>query len=284
MRKRYFIVLQVIILLIVGGLVYKHQNKVSLVKTPPVELAQWYKPENKRQVWLHNMFKLRREMQAIDFYSKQQNSKYLAKWVEQLDKHYLKIADMVPSWQRKLDMQTMLALSNASAAKDYPLVDLHLKKLQQSCDSCHDDYQAITTLTYRSADFSAIEVNENTPYIEHMNTLTQQINQIKISAQDGFMEQAMSALTQLDLNMNELGESCINCHTTERKSYPSELMNKTLLSLKTALISGTAKEQGKELGMLAVLACGSCHGTHRITSDVKKQLTRDIAFSELIKH
>ncbi len=288
MSWRYFIILQIIILAIVltlvSALVYQHENKVSLVKTPPEELAKWYKPENKRQVWLHNMFKLRREMQAVDFYAKQENSKHLAKWTEQLSKHYNKISDMVPNWQKKLDRQTIQALSNASAAKNYALIPLHLEKLQQNCDSCHSDYQAITALTYRAADFSSIKVNENTSFNDHMNTLTKQVNQIKISADDGFTQQALSSLNQLNLSMNELGKSCINCHKTDKKTYPSNLMATTLTSLETALISGTAKEQGQELGSLAVIACARCHGTHRIAYGAKKQLTKEVNFRELLKH
>jgi len=292
MSWRLFIILQIIMLSVVGGLVYTHTNKVTLVKTPPTELANWYKPENKRQVWLHNMFKLRREMQAIRFYAKQKDSEHLKQWTEQLGKHYLKIADMVPSWQKKLDMKTVLALSNASNIKDYSQVVVHTETLQKSCDSCHDDYQAITALTYRTPDFSIFDEdvekkepnNENTSLHDQMNTLTQQVNQIKISAQDGFTEQALSSLKQLNVSMDELGESCINCHKKDKKSYPSELMSKTLINLETALLSGSAKDIGQELGTLAVLACARCHGTHRISYGAKKQLTKKINFRELIKH
>lgn len=284
MLWRYFILLQLILILIVGSLVYKHQNKVALVKMPPTELSQWYKPENKRQVWLHNMFKLRREMQAVEDYAEQQDDKHLVMWAEQLEKHYLKIAEMVPSWQNKLDRQTMFALNKASVGKDYSQVSLHLDKLKQSCDSCHNDYRAITALTYRSPDFSTIKVNDNTPFNEHMKILTQQVNQIKISVQDGYTKRALSSLDELNVSMDELSEACVNCHKNNSKTYPSELMTKTLSGLKTALVSGSAKDQSRELGTLAVLACARCHGTHRIAYDVKKQLTNKMSVTELLKH
>jgi len=284
MRWRYFILLQIILILIVSALVYKHQSKIALVKVPPTELAQWYKPENKRQVWLHNMFKLRREMQAVALYAKQKDDDNLIKWTELLGKHYLKIAEMTPSWQKKLDTKTMQALNKASAEKNYSQVNLHLDKLQQSCNGCHDDYQAITALTYRTPDFSVIEMNDNTPFNEHMKTLTQQVNQIKISAQDGYTELALSSLNELNASMNDLGDTCVNCHKKGNKPYPSELMTKTLASLKKALVSGTAKDKGRELGTLAVLACARCHGTHRIAYGAKKQLTKKISLTELLKH
>ncbi|PKG82517.1 hypothetical protein CXF85_13620 [Colwellia sp. 75C3] len=284
MRWRYFIILQIVILLVAAGLIYKHQDKAQLVKTPPTELAQWYKPENKRQVWLHNMFKLRREMQAVEFYAKNQDAEHMNKWAEQLNEHYLKIAEMVPSWQKKLAVSTAAELRNASEQKDYASVLVQHKILQQSCDSCHDDYQAITALTYRTPDFSKIQISSELSFVDHMDTLTRQVNQIKISAQDGNKPLALSSLVSLNDGMTILGETCVDCHKKDRKPYPSETMKKTLSSLKQSLESGTAKEQGRDLGTLAVLACARCHGTHRIAYGAKQKLIKEISFSDLIKH
>jgi len=284
MRWRYFIILQVIILLVAAGLVYLHQDKTQLVKTPPTILAQWYKPENKRQVWLHNMFKLRREMQAVAFYANKKDAEHLQQWADQLNNHYLKIADMVPTWQKKLAISTMSQLKKASEEKNFTSVLIQHKKLQKSCDSCHDDYQAITALTYRSPDFSNIEISSELSFIDHMDSLTKQVNQIKISAQDGDKYLALSSLAELNEGMELLGETCVDCHKKDRKAYPNAAMNKTLSSLKISLESGTVKQQGRELGTLAVLACARCHGTHRIAYGAKKHLTTEISFSNLIKH
>ncbi len=284
MRWRYFIILQAIILLVVAGGVYLHQDKTQLVKTPPTELAKWYKPDNKRQVWLHNMFKLRREMQAVEFYAQKKDAEHLQHWAEELNSHYLKIADMVPTWQKKLALSTLSKLNKASAENDFESVLVQHNKLQKSCDACHDDYQAITALTYRTPDFSNRQITPELSFVDHMNTLTTQVNQIKISAQDGNKHLALSSLAALNDGMELLGETCVDCHKKDRKPYPSELMNKTLSSLKTSLTSGTAKQQGRDLGTLAVLACARCHGTHRIAYGAKKHLTTEVSFSNLIKH
>lgn len=284
MRWRYFIILQALILIAVAGVVYLHQDKANLVKTPPTVLAKWYKPENKRQVWLHNMFKLRREMQAVEFYAKSQDAELLQKWVNQLEDHYMKIGDMVPAWQKKLAKHTMADLKAASDNKDFSAVLTQHNELQQSCNACHDDYQAVTALTYRAPDFSKISITDEVSYVDHMKTLTTQVNQIKISAQDGNKALALESLSDLTQGMDTLGETCVNCHKKDRKPYPNDVMKSTLVSLEKSLISGTAKQQGRDLGTLAVLACARCHGTHRLAYGAKKQLSSEVSFSQLIRH
>ena len=284
MRWVYFIVFQLILVLVVAGIVYQHKDKATIVKTPPKDLAQWYKPENKRQVWLHNMFKLRREMQAVAFYANQQDSEHLEKWASSLNEHYLKIADMVPSWDKKLDKSTLASLQSHVSNQNYDGVLASVNTLQDNCDSCHTDYQAITALTYRAPDFSAIEITPAVPFHDHMKTITEQVNQIKIAFSDGKPELALSSLNDLKQGMNELGQVCTDCHKKDRKDYPNEEMTKTLVSLEESLQTGTLKEQGRHLGTLAVLACARCHGTHRLTFGAKTLLSKEPSLAELMKH
>ena len=112
-------------------------------------------------------------------YAQQQEAELLHKWVGQLNEHYLKVADMVPVWQIKLSLQTMAELKLASDKKNFPAVLVQHKTLQQSCNAYHEAYQAITALTYRTAEFSNIKITDKLSFIEHMNSLTKQVNQIK---------------------------------------------------------------------------------------------------------
>ncbi|TPH12227.1 multiheme c-type cytochrome [Litorilituus lipolyticus] len=284
MRWSYFFILQIIIFAVVAGVVYQHEDKASLVKTPPKELAQWYKPQSKRHVWLHTMFALRREMQAMSFYAEEGDSVHLKQWSVNFKKHYLSIADMVPQWQKLLDENSLQQLENAIAQDDFQNVKLQLHTLQHGCDSCHNDYQAITALTYRTPDFSDKTMPSGEAFSDHMNKLTQQVNQVKISSQDGFTALALSSLDELKVEMNELGKVCVDCHKKDRRVYPDEDMQKTMTSLETAITSGTLKEQGRHIGTLAVLACARCHGTHRIVYGAKEKLTEEVSFKALLKH
>ena len=284
MRWPHFILLQCLLVVVAGYIVYIHKDRVTLVRTPPASLAQWYKPENERQVWLHTMFKLRREMQAVQFYAENKDAKHLDKWVALLSEHYLKIGDMVPEWKKNLDVDAIARLQESAVNNSYQDVSHALDKLNESCESCHKDYRAITAAMYRSPDFSLMEISPSTSLEMHMEALTRQVNQIKIASEDGMQDVALSSLSDLETGINALGKTCSNCHKKDTRVYPDEAINTTINSLGESLRTGTLKDQGRELGTLAVLACARCHGTHRIAYDTRQLFVDRQSWVELIKH
>ena len=285
MRWPYFILVQCLLIGMVGAIVYIHKDRVVLIKTPPASLAQWYKPENKRQLWLHNMFKLRREMQAVRFYANNKEDDYLQKWASQLSTHYLKIGEMVPEWKKKLDINLLTELQGHVEKSSYQDITHALDNLNKSCDSCHADYRATAATMYRAANFSSIDTpGRSTSLKEHMKELTRQVNQIKIASEDGRQEVALSSLSDLKKGMNTLGETCSICHKKDEKEYPGDTINNTIARLEESLVTGTLKDQGRELGTLAVTACARCHGTHRLAYDSRNQLVEKQGWRELIKH
>jgi len=284
-RWLYFILVQCLLIGMVGAIVFIHKDRVALIKTPPASLAQWYKPENKRQVWLHNMFKLRREMQAVRFYANNKEDGYLQKWAGQLSAHYLKIGEMVPEWKNKLDINLITELREHVKNSGYQDITYALDNLNKSCDSCHVDYRAITATIYRAANFSSIDTpGRSTSLKEHMKELTQQVNQIKIASEDGMQEVALSSLSDLKKGMNALGDVCSICHKKDEKEYPGDTINNTVARLEESLVTGTLKDQGRELGTLAVTACARCHGTHRLAYDSRILFVEKQGWRELIKH
>lgn len=285
MRWFHFIIIQCLLVVMVAAVVFIHKDRVALIKIPPASLAQWYKPENKRQVWLHNMFKLRREMQAVRFYANNEDADHLQKWAGQLSEHYLKIGEMIPEWQKKLDIKQIAELEEYVKTSRYQDVVHALDNLDKSCDSCHADYRAVTVTMYRAADFSSVNVPGSSLSLnKHMKELTQQVNQIKIASEDGMPEIALSALSDLKKAMNALGGTCSNCHQKDKKEYPGDAINQTIDSLEKSLVTGTVKDQGRELGTLAVIACARCHGTHRLAYDSRNLFVEKRGWRELITH
>lgn len=284
MRWPHFILIQLVLIFIVLGVVRIHKDNVIVLKKPPRSLAKWYKPENKRQVWLHTMFSLRREMQAVRFYANEKDEKNLDKWVADLGTHYLKIGDMVPEWKKKLDLKALARLQKSAKDRGYEGVNGALDDLSRNCASCHKDYRAVAAVMYRAPDFSDMKVDSSTPLHDHMEKLSAQVNGIKIASGDGMTALALSSLSELKKGIHQLGESCIHCHKKGSLAYPDEKISKTIDSLEESLKSGTLKEQGMHLGTLAVIACARCHGVHRLSYDVRKAFSDDLRWGELIKH
>jgi cytochrome c556 len=230
------------------------------------------------------MFKLRREMQAAKHYADQNDAQHLEKWVTRFSEHYLKIGEMVPEWKKKLNAEAISSLQQTVREHRFKGVSNALDEINKSWESCHTDFRAVTANMYRAPDFSKIKIKPSTSFEAHMEKLTAQVNQIKIASEDGQKDEALSSLSDLTQGMQALGKTCIKCHKKDVRIYPNDSINKTINNLEQSLQTGTLKDQGRNLGTLAVLACARCHGTHRIAFDIRKTFTNQLNWMELIRH
>lgn len=245
----------------------------SGLEAPPESIKQWYKPANKRQVWLHTMFNLRRSQQAIEEYAGAGEGELVKRWVAEYAKSYRQIPEMVPEWGVEADLDALGGLEQAASAGDLAAVKSALGKLGRSCDSCHLDHQAVTALLMRGPDFSPLQV-QGQPFRKAMEGLSTQVNRIKIGAEDGRWEPAKTAASALKQQLLDLGATCDQCHPD---AYPKErilgaAIQEKLAELDTALTKADKEETGKLLGHLGYNVCSRCHGVHRTLSDLRESL------------
>jgi len=249
----------------------------KVLQLPPPSIAQWYRPANERQVWLHNMFKLRREMQAVEEYARLADRERAGKWAARLAEHYRGIARMVPEWKEKLAPDQAKGLEAAARSGDLDGVRHALQKLRRTCNDCHDEYRAVTALLYRAPDFSAISLDtggEPRDYEEAMGRLSAQVNGIKIALEDDRPQAALDSLADLRAGLDKLGESCASCHKDEqpRERILGPNTQRLLHGLEEALARGDKKAAGRGLGEAAVEVCARCHGVHRTLSDLRETI------------
>lgn len=264
-------------LLLASGVTHAEAEQLT-IKMPPASLAQWYKPANKRQVWLHTMFKLRREMQAVEEYAAQKDAAGTKKWGERLAKSYRKIPEMVPEWQSKVRLDWADTLETAAQQGDYNKVLRAYKKLDESCNLCHQDYQALAAALYRAPDFSSLDVtfkNQTIHYHKFMELLSTTVNRIKIAAEDQHPQIAAHSLMQFKEQLEALGAGCKKCHQDDR---PKERIlgadtQKLLSELEASIQNHQPKQTGRFLGEAAVAICARCHGVHRTLSDLNQFLS-----------
>jgi cytochrome c556 len=253
-------------------------SEVSL-GTPPASLEEWYKPANKRQVWLHTMFRLRREMQAIDEYSKLDDRDAMEKWISRLEKDYKKIADMVPEWEKQIKPRLLPELEMFAEKGDTYRIGETLKMIQRTCDDCHSDYQPLVTAMYRSPHYDDIKVRNikgiTQSFEDNMQDLSKSVNRILIALDDGHKPIALQASADLASQLQNLGDSCNSCHKDDE--YPRErILGKATQqrfdALQSDISEGRVKDSQKLMGEIAVTVCARCHNTHRIVSDLRKSL------------
>jgi len=268
---RYFLILLSFFFLL--STAQADDNNITLEK-PPASLKQWYKPDNKRNVWHHNMFKLRREIQAVNEYSAEKDQAHTEKWAGLFVTHYKKIGEMIPEWKDELELEWADKLEASAKQGDFIGVGKALKKVQSSCKGCHMDYRAQVATLYRTPDFSKIHVSldgEKTSYLKFMKILMRDVNRIKISADDNDKPKAQAALKMVRQGISTLRTSCDSCHKGEKAKnyYLGKETNDLLDKLETAIDAG---KSGHVLGEFAVQACAHCHGSHRIIYDMKNEI------------
>ncbi|MCK5343935.1 MAG: hypothetical protein KAR20_11055, partial [Candidatus Heimdallarchaeota archaeon] len=245
------------------------------LNSPPTSLEKWYKPNNKRQVWLHTMFRLRREMQAIGDYAKENNKTAMKKWIKRLDKDYNKIADMVPEWEKEIKPRLLSELEMFAEKGDVHRLGKTLKMINRTCNDCHDDYQPLVTATYRSPHYDDIKIKalngSQQSFADNMEELSESVNRILIALDDGHKPVALKASQSLVSQLQNLGESCNRCHKEDE--YPRERIlgkatQQRFETLQANIQKGRVKDSQKLMGEIAVTVCARCHNTHRIVNDL----------------
>ncbi len=237
-------------------------------------LSKQYKPVNKRNVWHHTMFKLRREMQAI---AESNNNADTQHWVSRFSKDYKKIAKMVPEWESELDLLNLKLLEKAAIDNDKSQINESLREIKRNCRACHIDYRANVAAIFRAPDFSKLQLKnhkgEAKSYRRSMIQLTEQLNRIKIGLIEKDQEKSIQALTDLRAGMQHLENSCSSCHKDDeaRQFYLGEKSKNLLNDLQKGIENNDdIKDVGRTLGLLAVRSCARCHGVHRIVYDITK--------------
>ncbi|MEA3278153.1 MAG: cytochrome c [Pseudomonadota bacterium] len=246
---------------------------------PEQSLAQWYKPQNKRQVWLHTMFALRRELQAVEEYKAAEDRERLAKWAGRLVDHYRKIPEMVPEWVDEVELSAAVDLEQAAATGDFDAVGAALRRLDRTCTGCHRDFRALAAARFRAPDFSSIEVSDGQGaeqgYADHMEGLSRSVNRIKIASEDQRWDAADQALVTLRAGLDALGETCSTCHRDEasRERILGGEAQTSLAQIADGLARKQPKTVGRYLGQAAVQVCARCHGVHRTLSDLTERMS-----------
>ncbi len=258
------------------------EEKSLSLQLPPASLEQWYRPANEHDVWLHTMFRLRREMQAVSEYAALEDGVRLKKWLARLEKDYLSIGEMVPEWKDELEDGLLKKMQAAAAAGDAEALGRWQRKLRKSCQSCHAEYKLTVALRYRAPDFSSVKVEseetlEEEDYSRAMSRLSLLLNRVKIAGEDGRQKAATDALDQLEQRLADLGESCSACHKQEstRERILGAAARASLAHVRKGLEAGDQKQTGRYLGEFAVGVCARCHAIHRLQSNMRRLLSGD---------
>ncbi len=260
----------------------EQEDKTLVLNLPPASLQQWYRPANKHDVWLHTMFRLRREMQAVTEYAALEKPELLRKWLLRLQKDYQSIGKMVPEWADELETGLIEKMLASAGKEEWPDLARYQRRLGKSCQSCHREYKLAAALRYRAPDFSEVMVeSEETLDEEHysqvMKRLSLLLNRVKIAAEDQRQRAAATALDALQQRLQDLGTSCVACHDSAqtRQIILGDASQMALQQVRKGVEQQDSKQVGRYLGEFAVEVCADCHGIHRMQGTLRQMLSAE---------
>ncbi|MFA5625986.1 MAG: hypothetical protein WCX90_05705 [Thiohalomonadaceae bacterium] len=256
------------------------QEQTRQLSLPPDSLAQWYPPANKRQVWLHTMFSLRRAMQAVGEYNALGDDKLTVQWAERFAKSYKQLAKMVPEWSDEIEETQADNLVTAAKQGDQNGVNSALHRLGTTCRSCHNENRAMVTLIYRIPDYRDVTVEssetlEEIPYPKHMERMGMLMNRIKIAQQDQRHKIAQESGNGFIAATKDLSTSCTTCHKEDkapRERIFGAMAQQALSKLNDGLSQNDTQQTDEALGVLGAYTCGRCHSIHKNTAELRRAL------------
>lgn len=261
-------------------LAHSQEKQVNFSK-PPESIKNWYQPDNKHQIWLHTMFNLRRQMQAIAEYVAYEDASHLNQWVSRFAKTYQSIGKMVPQWQDELEMEWLNKMIVAAKVGDYKTVLRAQRKIRQSCGGCHKEYKIAVAALYRTPNFDTIKVEDSNTLEEldiskSMNGMSNMMNRMLIALTDGYFERAQNAWEIFQHRLEDITTICHRCHKTDRqKNYiMGEHMMTSFDKLSSAIAQKQAKQAKNQIAKIAVNVCAKCHAIHRTLDDIRRELSR----------
>ncbi|MBF0369127.1 MAG: cytochrome c [Magnetococcales bacterium] len=254
--------------------------QTATIELPPASLAAWYKPQNKRQVWLHTMFRLGQSFQAVRDSAEGGDGEALNRWAGIFTETYGKLTQMVPEWAEEVDGEAATALSAAASQGDVKGVKSALRKLGHTCRSCHGQYKLGVVALLRAPDFSGVEIPGSPgemaeDYHGSMKILRRDLARLKTAREDGQMAAARTHVDQLKERLMRMAKSCSACHRGEEPQARilGEHTFQVMDQLKAALVAPhDPTKSGRLLGEFGYTVCGRCHSIHRSASAIRHLL------------
>ena len=186
---------------------------------------------------------------------------------------------MVPEWEKEIKPRLIDELEMFAKKGDYSRIGKTLKMIERTCEDCHTTYQPLVTAMYRSPSYDDIKVDDingaEQSFGDNMEDLSASVNRILIALDDGYKSRALHVSKILSTQLNNLGDSCKDCHKEDvypRERILGEATQKNFEKLQVNISEGRVKDSQKLMGEIAVTVCARCHNTHRIVYDLKGAL------------
>jgi hypothetical protein len=241
----------------------------SIVDSPPASLDSLYPPEAPAPLYHIKMFELATPFTGFVIKINEGDRSGAKLLFDSFRDQYTAISKLVPQWEKDYPSQPLDELAALIEEGEAGRIMEAVEKVGNVCHNCHIFHLPKVQQKYHWQDVSIISLTDSITkkdidYRQFMMSLDMSFVGIGMELQQGQIEKARMHFENFNNNMNQLKESCLWCHDTQRDYYVNEETDAFVIKLGNALQSSSPDM--KLISDLSQLIgnenCIKCHLVH----------------------
>ena len=249
---------------------------IEMIAPLPASLDKLYPPEAEAPVLLFEMFKLSEPMAGIGIDLFENDFENALAHYENFKAQFIAISKLVPEWEDKFDIASVVELGNAMDSQDQEKIMHAFEGIAKVCHDCHMNYMSQVQLKYHWEDFGEIVAvdpftKDVLPYTMFKHNLSTAFSGIGINLQEGQIENARKNFEAFNSQFQVLKDVCGDCHQSDRKYYVDEGIQAMIDKLgETLQASEVDMEMVGNLSQgIGMESCFQCHLVHMAAPSAK---------------
>lgn len=236
----------------------------------PATLDKYYPPQSQAPVFLFAMLGMAQPFSGMVADVFENDFDNAAKNYENFKEIFIQNSKLVPEWTDKFKMEPIEKLGEAIASKDPSLIMPAVENVDNLvCHACHQINMPLVQQKYRWDDFRKVEVtdpvmNQNVKFKMMMMMMETNFTGIGNDLEQGQTENALKQFAGFKARFSAIGESCMNCHDSERLYFVSDDVQELINNLGTELNKPeiNADEVNNIVNTIGQESCLKCHLVH----------------------
>jgi hypothetical protein len=260
----------------------KPKPKTADIVAPlPASLDNLFPPKTEQPVYLFRMLGMSKPFTGIVVDLFENDIENVSANFEKFRTQYLEVSKLVPEWESYFPLEPVDELGTALKTGDQEKVMAAVQQVSKVCSDCHIPNMPRVQHKYHWGNFNAITVTDpltkqEVIFQQLMLFIEANFTGIEVDVEQDQIENAQRQFQGFRARFQAMGETCMNCHDTERHYYVDESVMAMIDKLGQALSASPVDPNivGKLSLGIGMESCFKCHLVHVPAAAAQLQMAK----------